>query len=77
MGVGQDRLKAMVNAGRVLAVIVVPEAVETAMPKAVVVTVVATRLRVVVVVGARIAVAVAVAVGAILHKGYSLDRRVA
>jgi hypothetical protein len=75
MGVGLDRLKAMANADRVPAVIVDPEAVETAMPKAVVVTVVATRPRVVVVVGARIAVAVVVAVGVILHKGCSLDRR--
>jgi len=69
MGVGLDRLKAMANAGRVPAVIVVPEAVETAMPKAVVVSVVATGLRVEVVVGA------GVVAGVILHKGCSLDRR--
>jgi hypothetical protein len=69
MGVGQDRLKAMVNAGRVLAVIVVPEAVETAMPEAVVVIVVAMRPRAVVVAGARIAVEV----GVILRRGCLLD----
>jgi hypothetical protein len=65
----------MANGGRVHAVIVVPEAVQAAMPKAVGVTVVATGLRVVE--GAEVVkdaeARVAAEVGVTLHKGCSLD----
>jgi hypothetical protein len=62
----------MANGGRVHAVIVVPEAVQAAMPKAVGVSVVVTGLRVVEVVEDAEA-RVAAEVGVTLHKGCSLD----